>query len=222
MFGIGMAPTGSKDPFALRRAANSIVKILAESNLPFAIADLLEWTNVPAKLKKDLEEFFTERVEFYLKDVRGLAYDIVNAVKASGLRDVRDSVAWATALSEARTSQDFISVSAALKRMQNILRQAQTMGVKIESTQTFIEAQVEPEGVRLWGITQLVFGQAKSLIDQKKFKESLQIIGTLRPWVDAFFDKPVVVMHEDTELRGARLALVQEVSNAFSNIADFT
>jgi glycyl-tRNA synthetase beta chain len=222
MFGIGMAPTGSKDPFALRRAANAIVKILAESTLPFAIADLLEWTNVPAKLKKDLEAFFTERVEFYLKDVRGIAYDIVNAVKASGLRDVRDSVAWATALNEARNSQDFISVSAALKRMQNILRQAQTLGVKIEPTQTFAEAQVEAEGVRLWGITQLVFGQAKSLIDQKKFKESLQIIGTLRPWVDAFFDKPVVVMHEDVELRGARLALVQEVSNAFSNIADFT
>jgi glycyl-tRNA synthetase beta chain len=222
MFGIGLAPTGSKDPFALRRAANGIVKILAESTLPFSIEDLLEWAKAPAKLKKELGAFFTERVEFYLKDVKGIAYDIVNAVKGSGLQDVRDSVAWAQALSEARNSQDFISVSAAFKRMQNILRQAQTAGAKIESTQTFSEAQVEPEGVRLWGITQLVFAQAKSLIDQKKFKESLQIIGTLRPWVDAFFDKPVVVMHEDAELRGARLALVQEVSNAFAGIADFS
>ena len=222
MFGIGMAPTGSKDPFALRRAANSIVKILAESSLPFAIEDLLEWTNVPAKLKGELEAFFTERVEFYLKDVQGIAYDVVNAVKSSGLHDVRDSVAWAQALSEARNSQDFISVSAAFKRMQNILRQAQLLGVKVESTQTFSEAQVEPEGVRLWGITQLVFAQAKSLIDQKKFKEALQIIGTLRPWVDSFFDKPVVVMHEDAALRGARLALVNEVSNAFASIADFS
>lgn len=222
MFSIGMAPTGSKDPFALRRAANSIVKILAESTLPFTIEDLLDWTSASANQRKDLELFFSERVEFYLKDVRGIAYDVVNAVKASGLRGVRDAIAWAEALNEARNSQDFISVSAAFKRMKNILRQAQTTGAQIGSKQDFTEALVEGEGVRLWGITQLVFAQSKSLIEQKKFKESLQIVSTLRPWVDAFFDKPVVVMHEDATLRGARLALVNEVLSSFSSIADFS
>jgi glycyl-tRNA synthetase beta chain len=222
MFSIGMAPTGSKDPFALRRAANSIVKILAESTLPFTIEDLLDWTSASANQRKDLELFFSERVEYYLKDVRGIAYDVVNAVKASGLRGVRDAIAWAEALNEARNSQDFISVSAAFKRMKNILRQAQTTGAQIGSKQDFTEALVEGEGVRLWGITQLVFAQSKSFIEQKKFKESLQIISTLRPWVDAFFDKPVVVMHEDPTLRGARLALVNEVLSAFSSIADFS
>jgi glycyl-tRNA synthetase beta chain len=222
MFSIGMAPTGSKDPFALRRAANSIVKILAESALPFAIADLLDWAAVPANQRKDLELFFAERVEFYLKDVRGIAYDVVNAVKASGLRGIRDAIAWAEALNEARNSQDFLSVSAAFKRMKNIIRQAESQGVKIEPAQNFTESLVEGEGVRLWGITQLVFAQSKSLIEQKKFKESLQIISTLRPWVDAFFDKPVVVMHEDAKLREARLALVSEVLTAFSSIADFS
>jgi glycyl-tRNA synthetase beta chain len=222
MFSIGMAPTGSKDPFALRRAANSIVKILAESTLPFTIEDLLDWTSASANQRKDLELFFSERVEYYLKDVRGIAYDVVNAVKASGLRGVRDAIAWAEALNEARNSQDFISVSAAFKRMKNILRQAQTTGAQIGSKQDFTEALVEGEGVRLWGITQLVFAQSKSFIEQKKFKESLQIISTLRPWVDAFFDKPVVVMHEDPTLRGARLALVNEVLSSFSSIADFS
>ncbi|MFZ0304608.1 MAG: glycine--tRNA ligase subunit beta [Terracidiphilus sp.] len=222
MFSIGMAPTGSKDPFALRRAANSIVKILAESALPFAIADLLDWSAAPANQRNDLEAFFAERVEFYLKDVRGIAYDVVNAVKSSGLHGIRDAIAWAEALNEARNSQDFLSVSAAFKRMKNILRQSQSQGATIDTTQNFTEAMVEGEGVRLWGITQLVFAQSKSLIEQKKFKESLQIISTLRPWVDAFFDKPVVVMHEDASLRGARLALVNEVCSAFSSIADFS
>jgi glycyl-tRNA synthetase beta chain len=222
MFSVGMAPTGSKDPFALRRAANAIVKILAESALPFAIGDLLDWTGAPANQREDLESFFAERVEFFLKDVRGIAYDVVNAVKSSGLHGIRDAIAWAEALSEARNSQDFLSVSAAFKRMKNILRQAQTAGAKIDTTQNFTEALVEGEGVRLWGITQLVFAQSKSLIEQKKFKESLQIISTLRPWIDSFFDKPVVVMHEDLALRGARLALVHEVQFAFSSIADFS
>jgi glycyl-tRNA synthetase beta chain len=222
MFSIGNAPTGSKDPFALRRAANAIVKILAESTLPFTIGDLLDWTAASANQKKELELFFAERVEFYLKDVRGISYDIVNAVKASGLHSIRDAIAWAGALNEVRDSQDFLSVAAAFKRMKNILRQAQTAGVQIDSTQNFTEALVEGEGVRLWGITQLVFAQSKSYIEQKKFKEALHIIGTLRPWVDAFFDKPVVVMHEDPKLRGARLALVNEVQSAFSSIADFS
>ncbi len=222
MFSIGMAPTGSKDPFALRRAANSIVKILAESALPFTLADLLDWTAASQNQRKDLEAFFAERVEFYLKDVRGFAYDVVNAVKSSGMNNVRDGIAWAEALNEARNSPDFISVSAAFKRMKNILRQAQSMGAEIDPTPNFTEASVEEEGVRLHEITKLVFAEAKSLIQQKKLKECLRIIGTLRPWVDAFFDKPVVVMHEDTTLRGARLALVHEVLSAFSGIADFS
>ncbi|MGD0913582.1 MAG: glycine--tRNA ligase subunit beta [Terracidiphilus sp.] len=222
MFSIGMAPTGSKDPFALRRAANAIVKILAESALPFTIGDLLDCADASQKQRKDIELFFSERTEFYLKDIRGFAYDVVNAVKSGGMYNVRDGIAWAEALNEARNSADFISVSAAFKRMKNILRQAHTMGVQIDAAPNFTEQLVEEEGVRLHEITRLVFAEAKRLIEQKKLKEALRIIGTLRPWIDAFFDKPVVVMHEDPALRGARLALVDEVCSAFAGIADFS
>ncbi len=222
MFSIGMAPTGSKDPFALRRAANSIVKILAESTLPFTIGDLLDWTAKSANHRKDLDLFFSERVEFYLKDIRGFDYDLVNAVKSSGSFNVRDGIAWAEALNEARNSPDFISVSAAFKRMKNILRQAQSMDAQIDPTPDFTDQTVEEEGVRLHEITKLVFSEAKRLTQQKKLKECLRIIGTLRPWIDSFFDKPVVVMHEDPKLRATRLALVNEVLTAFSSIADFS
>jgi glycyl-tRNA synthetase beta chain len=222
MFSIGMAPTGSKDPFALRRAANSIVKILAESALPFTIGDLLDWSAKSANQRKDLELFFSERIEFYLKDIRGFAYDVVNAVKSSGTFNVREAIAWAEALNEARNSADFVSVSAAFKRMKNILRQAQSMDVQIDPAPDFTEETVEEEGVRLHEITKLVFAEAKRLTQQRKLKECLRIIGTLRPWIDSFFDKPVVVMHEDPKLRAIRLALVHEVLSAFSTIADFS
>jgi glycyl-tRNA synthetase beta chain len=222
MFGIGMAPTGSKDPFALRRAANAIVKILAESALPFTIGDLLDWAATSASHRKEIELFFSERVEFYLKDTRGFEYDVVNAVKSSGMHNVRDGIAWAEALNEARNSPDFIAVSAAFKRMKNILRQAQSVGAEIDPAPSFTEQSVEEEGVRLHEITKLVFAEAKRLIQQKKLKECLRIIGTLRPWIDSFFDKPVVIMHEDPTLRSTRLALVHEVFFAFSSIADFS
>src|ERR1700744_2176707 len=92
MFAIGLEPTGSKDPFALRRAANGVVKILAESELPLAFSDLSKAagaSRAAAASSDSLAAFFRERVEFYLRDVRGFNYDVVNAVLAAGFDDVR-------------------------------------------------------------------------------------------------------------------------------------
>ncbi len=130
-----MEPTGSKDPFALRRAANGIVKILAETGLPLGLLDIAvsSCTAFPAKLTpEDIRDrmrlFFAERVEFYLRDVKGFAYDIVNAVMAVGADDVRDVVARAEAVTAVRGSGDFVAVSSAFKRMKNILAQAKEKG----------------------------------------------------------------------------------------------
>ncbi len=118
MFSIGLEPTGSKDPFGLRRAANGIVKILADSALPLTLSDLFQ------EKSQKLIAFFRERVEFYLRDVCGFAYDVVNAVLAAGYDDIRDAIARAEALTAVRGSEDFIAISASFKRMKNILRQA--------------------------------------------------------------------------------------------------
>ena len=128
MFGIGSAPTGSKDPFALRRAANAIVKILAEAGLPLTLGDVLNASGAEGENKAQVEAFLRERLHFYLKDVRGFAYDVVNAVLAAGADDVRDAIARAEALTVARGSEDFVAVSAAFKRIKNILRQAEEKG----------------------------------------------------------------------------------------------
>src|SRR5579863_2392916 len=93
MFGIGNAPTGSKDPFALRRAANAIVKILAESDLPLTLCHIINASGASDAGKAQVSEFFRERLHFYLKDVRGFAYDVVNATLAMGADDVRDAIA---------------------------------------------------------------------------------------------------------------------------------
>ncbi len=130
MFGIGSAPTGSKDPFALRRAANAIVKILAESGLPLTLGDVLNAGGAEGANKEQVAAFLRERLHFYLKDVRGFAYDVVNAVLAAGADDVRDAIARAEALTAARESEDFAAISAAFKRIKNILRQAEEKGYR--------------------------------------------------------------------------------------------
>src|ERR1039458_7198617 len=120
MFGIGNAPTGSKDPFALRRAANGIVKILADSNLPLTLQDVLKATGAEGSHREQVEAFLSERLHFYLKDVRGFAYDVVSAVLAARSDDVRDAIARAAALTAVRGSEDFRAISAAFKRVKNI------------------------------------------------------------------------------------------------------
>ena len=136
MFGINMAPTGSKDPFALRRAANGIIKILAEPDVPLSLASVLNAAATKEANRPKLNDFFRERLHFYLKDVRSFAYDVVNAVLAAGADDVRDAIARAEALTAVRASDDFAAVSVAFKRIKNILRQAARKTSKSARQQT--------------------------------------------------------------------------------------
>ena len=237
MFGIGNAPTGSKDPFALRRAANSIVKILAESGLPLTMSDVLNASGVdnleiashPSGKNKDaarvghptnkeqVAAFLRERMHFYLKDVRGFAYDVVNAVLAAGADDVRDAIARAEALTAVRGSEDFAAVSAAFKRIKNILRQAEEKGFALGSWVNLKAAEAQ----HLRNAISSLADEVAKLREQRKYAEALALIATLRPTVDAFFDK-VMVLDPDEEVRGANLALISGVLVNFSGIADFS
>ncbi len=113
MFGLGLEPTGSKDPFALRRAANGIVKILAEAEpaLPLTLGDVVDAASASEAVRVKVEVFFAERLEFYLREAKGQAYDVVKAVLAAGANDVRDAVARAEAVTAVRGSEDFAAVS---------------------------------------------------------------------------------------------------------------
>jgi glycyl-tRNA synthetase beta chain len=233
MFGIGNAPTGSKDPFALRRAANAIVKILAESELPLTLGDVLnaavgdgnQDASRPGKArvghstnKDQVAAFLRERLHFFLKDVRRFAYDVVNAVLAAGADDVRDAIARSEALTAARESADFAAVSAAFKRIKNILRQAEEKGFALGSPKS---VKPSAEAQALADAATALAPKVSTLREERAYGEALTQIATLRPAVDAFFDR-VMVLDPDEATRGANLGLIDEVLRNFSGIADFS
>jgi glycyl-tRNA synthetase beta chain len=218
MFGIGNAPTGSKDPFALRRTANAIVKILAESALPLTLSAVLNASDSDAVNKEHVAAFLRERLNFYLKDLRGFPYDVVNAVLAADSDDVRDAIARAEALTAARESEDFAAISAAFKRIKNILRQAEEKKFEVGSSKS---AKLAAEAQRLSDSTLALTPQVAKLRTQHAYGEALALIATMRPTVDTFFDK-VMVLDPDPALRGAHLGLIDEVLRGFSGIADFS
>jgi len=218
MFGIGAAPTGSRDPFALRRNANAIIKILAESDLPLTLGEVVSISGAESDA---VPSFLAERLSFYLKDVRGFAYDVVSAVLAAGSDDVRDAIARAEALTAARNSEDFVAISAAFKRIKNILRQASEKNEILAARDAFSGALLESEERSLHSASTTLAAKVAPLREAGNYAAALEAIATLRPAVDAFFEK-VMVMAPEPELRAARLALIQSVLDSFSGIADFS
>ena len=233
MFALGWQPTGSKDPFALRRAANGIVKIIAEHKLPLPIAKLFadaraEYVGTGAQPRFDrkadfdasIASFMRERVEFYLRDVRGFAYDVVNAVLAAGSDDIVDAILRAEALTQVRGSDDFFSISVAFKRTKNILRQAREGGKRIADNLDPAAPSEDSEQALAARLPQ-VAAKVRELRDQKNYPAALTEISRLRQPIDLFFDK-VMVMVDDERVRANRLALLQTLLQEFSTIADFS
>jgi glycyl-tRNA synthetase beta chain len=220
MFGLGMEPTGSKDPFALRRAANAVVRILAESELPLLFSDLFAAVGASPEVTTKLQAFFAERVDFYLREARGQVYDVAKAAMAPGWNDVSDLLARAEALSAVRSGADFIAVSAAFKRMKNILAQAAEKGIAVPDS---VSAKLLnlPEEERLSQRFHEVRAASSALRAKGDYLGALEKVATLRAEVDAFFDA-VMVMDPKRELRDNRLALLAAMVKDFSSIADFS
>jgi glycyl-tRNA synthetase beta chain len=217
----------------LRRQANGIVKTIAEHQLPIQLKALMQDARVryrgseaEKKFAADVNfddgvrGFFRERLEFYLRDVRGFAYDVVNAVLAVDAEDVVDALARAEAVSKVRASPDFASISVAFKRMKNILRQASEARREVapEINSSLLQEQAEKD---LAAQVPAAAKRVEALRANRNYEQALLEIGKLRPAVDHFFDK-VMVMAEDAKLRANRLALLQTLLKEFSTIADFS
>ncbi len=143
---------------------------------------------------------------------------MVKAVLAAGANDVRDAVARAEAVTAVRASADFAAVSAAFKRMKNILAQAEEKGFAVGSPDGVTLA---PEAARLKDAAAGLAAEVAKLRQERAYGEALGKIATLRPVVDAFFDK-VMVLDPDATVRGAHLGLIDGVLRGFSGIADFS
>ena len=220
MFGLGMEPTGSKDPFALRRAANAVVRILAESSVHLMLSEVISAAAASESVATRLRLFFEERIAFYLREVRGQAYDVVNAVMISGSDDLPDLLARAEAVSAVRDGQDFVAVSAAFKRMRNILQQALDKHLEMGS-EVRAHLLVEPSEIALAARSAELVRRVDALRGDANYISALEEIATLRPYVDAFFSA-VMVMAPEEELRGNRLALLGRMVADFSRVADFS
>jgi glycyl-tRNA synthetase beta chain len=233
MFALGLQPTGSKDPFAIRRQANGIVKTIAEKKLPIGLsrlfADAREAYRGSSAEKKfssgfdyiaALREFFRERLEFYLREALGFKYDVVNAVLAADPDDVVDAVARAKAVTGVLHLPEFQSIAAAAKRMRNILKQAEEKKFNIaEKFEYLPEAASEEKALAAY-----LEGNApriEAFRQKKEYEEALLLLSTAREPVDAFFDR-IMVMVEDERIRANRLALLQTLLKEFSTIADFS
>jgi glycyl-tRNA synthetase beta chain len=226
MFAIGLEPTGSKDPYALRRAANAIVKILAETGLPLVRSDLFQAvpTTLNEATKEKLIAFFRERLEFWLRELRGFAYDVVNAVLAVRSDNMRDAIARAEALTAVRGSEDLAAIAAAFKRIKNILRQAEEKGIlQPGAAPVPVDEQLLTDTAEqsLYQEAGKLAPVVEDLRAQQQYQPAIEKIATLRPHVDLFFDK-VMVMVDDESVRRNRLALIAQVLRGFSSIADFS
>ena len=184
--------------------------------------------NVSTKgeFEESVANFMRERVEFYLRDVRGFAYDVVNAVLAAGSDDVVDAIARAEAVSEVRGSEDFVSISIAFKRIKNIVRQARgpekdegtvSVGIEFNDPEIF-EAGAERD---LAMLIVPFLGDVKQLAAEKKYREALARVAALRRPVDTFFDK-VMVMVDDEDTRKRRVLMLFFLLAGVSDIADFS
>jgi glycyl-tRNA synthetase beta chain len=205
-FAVGLVPTGSKDPFALRRAAQGVVKILVEAKVLHYQLDRL--------VNRELREFLIDRIKYYFREIRGFKYDEVNAVLASGCNTLSDVEARLTALAAVRPTENFEPLAASFKRIQNILKQAGIEPDYQENPTLFEdgpERDLYNEKMRVTIAT----------LNETDYKTQLEIIASIRPVLDMFFEK-VLVNSPDPAIRANRLTLLYSLLVNFSTIADFS
>jgi glycyl-tRNA synthetase beta chain len=218
MFRLGAIPTSSKDPFALRRAAAGIVRIVLQAGLPLGLTDLTEMANAGENAGA-LREFFLERLRFALGE-GGAKHDEISAVLAAGDDGLVDAAARCKAVRMVRTTPNFEPLAVSFKRIRNILEKAG--GVDQYATKQISKPLLEP------GAEQdlfLAFEDRAAVATKLKLKgdyySALVNIAEIRPKVDKFFDD-VLVMAKDDRVRENRLAFLAQLLQELSVVADFS
>lgn len=227
---VGIAPTGSSDPYALRRAALGIVKIILERRLPVSLslaigaAGKALLTHKPKRgVTPDQEskilEFILDRARFVFREKEQFAYDEVAAVFRAGADDLVDTQKRLLALRAIRKSRNFEPLAVSFKRIRKILEKA---GVTSRGDGRVNPALFESAAEReLHSAAQAAASKVQSLKRGGKYQEALEAIANLRPVVDKFFDG-VMVMADKEEVRKNRLALLAQLLGEFTTIADFS
>ena len=230
-FAVGAIPTGSSDPFALRRAALGIVKIILERDLPLSLSAAITAAAKSLKehapriettpaVERQVLDFLLERARYILRERRGYAYDEINAAFTAGADDLGDAVERVDAVKAIRDTKNFAPLAASFKRIRNILEKSADKGDRGQGTvkQDLLKEAAE---LQLHTAAQRIGDEATKFKKEKKYRRALEKIAELRPAVDFFFDK-VLVMVDDESVRRNRIALLGGLLKEFSTIADFS
>ena len=227
-FVAGYEPSGSSDPFGLRRHGTGIIKVLVELLLPIGLKKIAlrsidsfesKLTKPHAVVMKAVVDFLEDRLRFYLETGLKFRYDTVRAILAAGWDAPLEAVRRGQALESMRGSEDLEALSVAAKRIKNILKKSAT-------TKDWQPGEVEPgqlqeeEEQALYQAYGSVAAESGRWAGAGEYRRALEAIAGLRPLVDRFFDK-VLVMAEDAALRQNRLRLLGKLDQLFSGIAQF-
>jgi glycyl-tRNA synthetase beta chain len=224
LFGIGQVPTGDKDPFALRRHALGVIRMLVEGNIDVSLADLVgfSFSAFPEGLlgdaKTDLLMFILERLRGYLRELSYTTNEIESVMCMNPVRLAKVPVQ----LAAVRAFSDLpeaASLAAANKRVANILRQAEAKGETF--TGTSVDAMTDADERALHAALGATTKIARPLFETGDFTGYLKAFAALKSPVDAFFES-VMVMAEDPNIRNNRLSLLHDLRSEMNRVADIS
>jgi glycyl-tRNA synthetase beta chain len=223
LFAVGERPSGSRDPFGLRRAAQGVVKIVAEAGWEVDLGAMIEAavSAVADHSTDDLEAvadaataFIADRARRWLTDIVGVAGDTADAVMAAGWSNLPAAVVRAQALERVRSSDNFRILALAFKRVQNITDGQPDHGVDPELFEMAEERELHETTVEFTK-------QLQSLLPDKKVEEALAAMEPIADILERFFVE-VLVMCEDERVRLNRIALLKELGRQFMELADLS
>lgn len=224
IFGIGMKPTGDKDPFALRRAALGALRIMLEHQLPLNLNELIDTAADNLKAANIAEETSSQVYQFMLDRLKGIyierdipvdVFESVAAIKPSSVTDFDRRI---SAVISFQSLEESASLAAANKRIGNIIKKSGTAGQTKSADPALFENDEEQI---LFDRISTKTRQVTPLIEQFDYEATLAALAELRESVDQFFDK-VMVMADDEAVKNNRLALLGSLNRLFLGVADIS
>ncbi len=224
IFGIQQLPTGDKDPFGLRRAALSILRIIIENRIDLNLDELIKYSistyqgkfSVTDHLATQLLDFIFDRLKAYYSE-QDISLDSFHAVRETGSFEPYDFHLRILAVESFKTQAEATNLAAANKRISNILKKTgEDIPLKIKPS-----LLVEPQEITLFEKLGEIQSSTIKLINEKQYTEVLRLLSTLEQHINQFFEH-VMVMSEQIETRKNRLALLKTVSDQFLMIADIS
>ncbi|MDO7788218.1 glycine--tRNA ligase subunit beta [Desulforamulus aquiferis] len=223
-FSIGIQPTGSQDPYALRRQALGVCNIIIDGRLHISLDQIIEWAyqgyseGVELKqelnqVKNEIQEFFKQRLRGILTD-RGLTYDTVEAILAAGFEDITDVVERGQALASFRSEPAFGALMTAFNRANSLAKHAKVSDM--------VEERLEhPAEVELYRQLTLLIKEVQPLVEKREYTIAFERIAGIKDHLNNFFEN-VMVMVEDQQVKANRLAMLKQLTDLSLSMADFS